>query len=74
MTTPTPTKSRQFAQQEPFWDIRAAATYLGISPKTVEKMRNCGDFPAAIVIGRSVRWEPSDVQAWAASKKEPVAA
>ncbi|WBM80684.1 helix-turn-helix domain-containing protein [Cryobacterium breve] len=56
------------------WTIADSALYLGISPKTVEKLRNAGTFPAAIVIGRSVRFVPTDVRTWALALREPVAA
>jgi len=55
---------------EALWSIADAAEYLGISPKTVEKYRTAGIFAPAIVIGRSVRFEPSDVRSWALNHKE----
>jgi predicted DNA-binding transcriptional regulator AlpA len=70
-STPTERPMLTIAPElEPLWDIRSAAAYLSVSPKTIEKLRHSGSFPAAIVIGRTVRWEPLVIRAWALTQKE----
>jgi predicted DNA-binding transcriptional regulator AlpA len=55
---------------EALWKIGDVADYLAVSPKTVEKMRAEGGFPAAVVFGRNVRWVPAEIRVWAYSRKE----
>jgi excisionase family DNA binding protein len=52
------------------WTIRDAATYLSVSPRTVERARSRGDFPPAIRIGRTVRFEAAAVMDWANTYRE----
>ncbi len=56
------------------WNINEVAAGLGVSVKLVEKLRTAGEFIPAIVIGRCVRWDPSDVHAYAHSMTEKSAA
>jgi predicted DNA-binding transcriptional regulator AlpA len=57
---------------EALWDIRGVAAYLHVSATTVERFRRHGELPSAIILGRIVRWEPSDIRAWALTRKETV--
>jgi excisionase family DNA binding protein len=52
------------------WTIRDAAEFLSVSPRTVERARSRGDFPPAIRIGRTVRFEATDVMEWAKTYRE----
>ncbi|TIH40179.1 helix-turn-helix transcriptional regulator [Subtercola vilae] len=52
------------------WTIKDVAAYLAVSTRTVEKRRSTGDLPRATRIGRSVRFQSSEVVAWAASLRE----
>lgn len=52
------------------WTIQDAAEFLAVSARTVERARNRGEFPAAVRIGRAVRFDPDTVIAWALAAKE----
>ena len=40
------------------------ATCLGISSRTVWRLKAKGDLPKSVKIGRAVRWRKSDIYAW----------
>ncbi len=40
------------------------ATCLGISSRTVWRLKAKGDLPKSVKIGRAVRWRKSDILAW----------
>ena len=40
------------------------ATCLGISSRTVWRLKAKGDLPKALKIGRAVRWKKSDILEW----------
>jgi excisionase family DNA binding protein len=40
------------------------ATCLGISSRTVWRLKAKGDLPKSLKIGRAVRWKKSDILAW----------
>ncbi|SFL23902.1 DNA binding domain-containing protein, excisionase family [Pseudovibrio ascidiaceicola] len=42
----------------------AAADYLGISIRTIQAWRMRGGGPIFVKLGKSVRYRPSDIQAW----------
>ncbi len=45
--------------------VEAVAERLGVSIKTLWRMRTAGDFPAPLTIGRrSKRWRPETVEAY----------
>jgi excisionase family DNA binding protein len=46
-----------------------AATHCGLSPKTLEKLRITGGGPSFVKLGRSVRYDLSDLDAWIASNR-----
>jgi Helix-turn-helix domain len=46
-----------------YFDTQAAAEYLSLSPRTLEKMRWAGDGPAFHKLG-GVRYTQEDLDAW----------
>jgi len=42
-------------------DTREAASYCGLSPRTLEKWRVHGGGPRYVKLGRAVRYRPSDI-------------
>ena len=46
-----------------------AANYVGLSSSTLAKLRLAGDGPQYIKIGKSVVYDPVDLDAWLASKR-----
>lgn len=51
-----------------YFDTRAAAEYLGMSPKTLEKLRTVGGGPAYYKLS-GVRYLQSDLDAWRDSRR-----
>lgn len=45
-------------------DVKQAAKLVGVSPRTISKMEQCGEMPKAIRIGRAVRWGYEELQKW----------
>ena len=52
-----------------FFDTRCAATYLGLSARTLDGYRVSGDGPAFHRFGNRVRYRRSDLDAWAARRR-----
>ena len=52
-----------------FFDTRRAATYLGLSPRTLDGYRVSGAGPAFHRFGNRVRYRRSDLHAWAAKRR-----
>lgn len=48
---------------------KEAARRLGLSPSTLAKMRVRGDGPPFVKLGRSVRYDPSDLETYASSQR-----
>ncbi len=46
-----------------------AASYLGISPRTLWTLRNCGTIPVVHVGGRSVRFDQKDLDGYIDAQK-----
>jgi predicted DNA-binding transcriptional regulator AlpA len=51
------------------FDTIAAAAYLGMEPGTLENWRYKGLGPRVIHLGRSVRYDRSDLDAWIEAQK-----
>lgn len=77
--TPTPRDLRRFTERCRARDLgfelplntREAADYVGLHPKTVERMARCGEIPAHPVSGvRRKTWKlyPSELDAWLRAK------
>lgn len=60
LTTPTRTGS-------PFLSTKQAADYVGLSPRTLEKMRVVGGGPMYRKHGRYVRYHIDDLSGWSTS-------
>ena len=52
-----------------YLDTRQAAAYLGLSPKTLIKMRITGDGPRYAKVGRRVIYDVADLDAWVEERK-----
>ncbi|MDA0285133.1 MAG: helix-turn-helix domain-containing protein [Planctomycetota bacterium] len=52
----------------PLLTVREAANVLRISERTLWSLTNSGDLPS-VRVGRSVRYDQSDLAAWIASRK-----
>lgn len=46
-----------------------AANYIGLSASTLTKLRLTGGGPEYIKLGKSVVYDPSDLDAWLSSKR-----
>jgi excisionase family DNA binding protein len=44
--------------------VKAAAAVLGVSTRHLLRLRDMGDVPAPLKIGRSVRWRRAELHAW----------
>jgi hypothetical protein len=49
-------------------DTRNAAARIGVSPITLERWRVTGEGPIYAKLGKAVRYRPSDLDNWVASK------
>ena len=57
-------------EEEPVYlDTRAAAAFLGLSPRTLDRYRVSGDGPEFFRFGNRIRYLKSDVAAWAAARR-----
>lgn len=52
------------------WGIEELAAYIGKSVRAIYSLRHRGDCPPAILIGKTIKWRRSDVEAWIESKVE----
>ncbi len=48
---------------EPMLDRKAVATWLGVSLRTLDRLRAAENFPAPFDVG-GPKWNPGDVRAW----------
>lgn len=46
-----------------------AASYCGLSPRTLEKLRLTGDGPPFLKLGRAVVYDRADLDAWLNSRR-----
>lgn len=51
-----------------FIRTKEAAEYLNLSPRTLEKMRVCGNGPPFYKLGMTVAYTERDLEQWAASR------
>jgi excisionase family DNA binding protein len=47
---------------------RQAAAVLGLSERTLERMRVAGNGPRFVRMGRSIRYRPADIESWVAGR------
>ena len=57
-------------KQTPFLTTSEAGEYVGLSRRTLEKMRTTGNGPAYRKHGRYVRYHISDLDAWSTSRQK----
>jgi len=55
-------------KESPFLATKQAAQYVGLSPRTLEKMRTEGGGPSYRKHGRYVRYHLADLDAWSISR------
>lgn len=48
-----------------YLNTKAAASYLGLSARYLEGLRLTGGGPLFVSFGKAVRYDPSDLNAWA---------
>jgi excisionase family DNA binding protein len=58
----------QARKESPFLTTTQAGTYVGLSRRTLEKMRTTGNGPAYRKHGRYVRYHIDDLDAWSSSR------
>ena len=58
---------------DPFWNTLKAADYLGLMPKTLERMRATGDGPPYRKHGRYVRYTRAELDAWSRARSHRAA-
>ena len=56
--------------QRPKMTATDLAALLAVSVTRIYQLRHEGALPPAIKIGRTVRWDPDDVDAWLEASKE----
>ena len=49
------------------WNTKITARFLGLSPRTLERMRVNGGGPMFVKLGTAVRYQASEVEAWVES-------
>jgi predicted DNA-binding transcriptional regulator AlpA len=54
---------------QPLWTAADIAAYTQLNPGTIRNMQSKRELPDPIRIGRSVRWNPSEVIAFFAGKQ-----
>lgn len=54
---------------ETLWTMEQVAFRLGVSPATIRGLRYRDEFIDPIFIGRQMRWDPADVDAYKAELK-----
>lgn len=50
--------------REPLWSVEQVAEYTGLAVQSFYNMRSQGRGPAAKKVGRLLRYDPADVDAW----------
>lgn len=50
-------------------NVDEAATYIGLSPSTLNKLRVFGGGPVFLKLGRRVAYDVADLDTWLASKR-----
>ena len=57
-------------KESPFLATKQAAQYVGLSPRTLEKMRTEGGGPSYRKHGRYVRYHLADLDAWSTARSK----
>ena len=61
-------KAQEAAQRPHLLNQEDVSDMLGISQRTLERMRVTGDGPKFAKLGRRVLYRPADIDAWIASR------
>jgi hypothetical protein len=56
------------ARAQRYLNNAQAATFLNLSPRTLEKLRSIGGGPCFRKFGRRVMYSPSDLETWSNSR------
>ena len=57
------------AEEPVYLDTRGAASFLGLSPRTLDRYRKTEQGPEYFQFGSRIRYLKSDVAAWAAARR-----
>ena len=60
-----PNLKSQLPYDKTLWTKEQVITYLDVSPRTLDRLRNATGFPKARMIGHSPRWIAAEVIDWA---------
>ena len=53
-------------------DVQAVASILGISTRSVYRLRDDGEMPASLRLGALVRWSQKSIEEWIAAGCKPI--
>jgi predicted DNA-binding transcriptional regulator AlpA len=68
--SPTPLQKKVVHEPDALLNVRQAASRLGLSKSTLDKMRGAGKGPRFIKsTDRAVRYDPIDLDAWIAARR-----
>lgn len=62
-------RAEQARKESPFLTTEQAATYVGLSRRTLEKMRTAGNGPIYRKHGRYVRYHIAELDAWSTARR-----
>lgn len=69
MNPARPMPPRTTPEEAVYLDTRAAADFLSLSPRTLDRYRERGEGPAFHRFGARIRYLKSDVEAWASARR-----
>jgi len=58
---------REFSEHSILLNADDLAELLGISKRTVWRLRSAGAMPPPVQIGSSIRWQRSEIESWVAT-------
>ncbi|MFC1805847.1 helix-turn-helix transcriptional regulator [Planctomycetota bacterium] len=59
---------RTSAEERLLLDVKEVSALLHLGERTIWKLNAMGEFAAPVRIGRSVRWDRREIEAWLAEK------
>ena len=62
---------RLIGMTTPLLDETDVARLLGLTPRQVQKLAKRGDLPVVRLPGDELRFDPDDLRAWVAGRKQP---
>ncbi|WP_353107770.1 helix-turn-helix domain-containing protein [Gordonia sp. (in: high G+C Gram-positive bacteria)] len=54
----------------PLYTTSTLADRLAVTPNVIRQMLHRGQLPPVVRIGRRIRWDANDIEAWIATQKE----